>query len=1133
MIFGFRKHKKKKEVLIDGFDADAYLKANPDVERAIRNGQFRDAYHHLEAFGLKEIQKGVRKYHDNCDFYNEHEYIRQLQQTHNAEAATSAFEHFCKYGYKASVGKSQKHIEKNTNKKVLAVVGIPRSGLTLTTALTGLVENTGVWLLPYATRKGEGIKPFQDYADLEKSFMHLFPGERISYENMVISESTASTENMPFMFESLQNLQKNGVDVKVIWVVRNINHTFLSQMEAAHKYWGAETNDFSEADYKTYIDFAVKSFSQIVQTISEFEHSIMAYENIVSDPRSFLETVASMLGSTLKNSNSHIDLAELKKKISIAGDPGFEQYDSVQTNRSGLRDKVWQDVAYYEKSLPHLQQSFVSDFNTMVKRTRSSSSFTLNEHLHMLLEEAFDASYYLEQYPDIQAAGADPYTHYMTFGWKEDRNPAAWFDNRWYRENIFDDHKTPPLKHYVKYEKYRIEPDAMRGKVGFNDLVLTDPETYEITDDLLLCAPACDIPKVSIIIPVYNQEKYTLACIQSIIENTDRDIPYEIIVMDDNSPDPAAREIRHYLQNITFVVNDENCGFLKNCNRGAAFAKGEYMLFLNNDTNVQPQWLSSLVELIESSDDIGMVGSRLVYPSGRQQEAGGIVWKDASGWNFGRLDDPNKPEYNYVKEADYLTGAAMMVRTSLWKAIGGFDNRYVPAYYEDTDLAFEARKRGYRTLYQPKSIVVHYEGISNGTDIGAGIKQHQVSNQKKFYNKWKHVLEKEHFPNAEDIFLARDRSASKRHLLYVDHYLPHYDQDAGSKATFQYLKILSQNNIQVHFIGDNFYDYPDTPYLDALQQLGIEVLHGNWYANHWKEWFAEHGKYFDYAVISRPHIAVKYVDTIRKYSDAKIIYMGHDLHFLREAREYTVKGDGKYLESSRQWQKREMDLIHRCDVSYFFSTVEKEEILRIDPDASVDVVPLYIYDTFSQREHTASEREDIMFVGGFGHSPNIDAMIWFVKEIWPMIVQQLPEIKLYIIGSNAPEEIVGLASENVIVTGYVDDKTLDMFYEKCKVVVAPLRYGAGIKGKIVDALYKGMPIVTTPIGAEGLTDAERAMRIADKPETFAEYVIELYRNDVLSDEFAKSALSYCRKHFSVQNAKEKMAHVFNEFKEEK
>jgi GT2 family glycosyltransferase len=659
-------------------------------------------------------------------------------------------------------------------------------------------------------------------------------------------------------------------------------------------------------------------------------------------------------------------------------------------------------------------------------------------------------------------------------------------------------------------------------------LKIIDPESFEITPELLIEVPSFEKPKVSILIPQYNQENYTLACIRSIVEHTE-DVSYEIIVMDDKSPNPGAGEIERNLKNVKFIVNGINYGFLQNCNKGAKFAEGEYILFLNNDTNVQPGWLSSLVELIESADDIGMVGSRLVYPDGRQQEAGGIVWRDASAWNFGRLDDPSKPDYNYVRETDYISGAAIMIKSSLWREIGGFDERYVPAYFEDTDLAFEVRRHGQRVMYQPKSIVIHFEGISHGTDTDSGMKRYQLINREKFLSKWKETLQREHFENGQNVFLARDRSAKRKKVLFVDHYLPHFDQDAGSKAAYQYLKILLKGGYKVYFVGDNFWHYPQTPYLEALTQLGIEVLYGNWYAKNWQRWFEENGKYFDYAILSRPHIANKYIDTVKRFSDAKIVYMGHDLHFLREYREYMVKKEEKYLQSSLEWKEREMALIEEADVSYFFSSVEKEEILKIDNTANIDVVPLYIYEEFSNIEYSPKNRKDIMFVGGFAHTPNVDAVLWFVENVWPKIKKKIGNLKFYIIGSKPTEDILALSSEDIVVTGYVDDETLDRYYRECRLVVAPLRYGAGIKGKIVDALYKSMPVVTTSIGAEGLDGADSCMMIADNESEFAKKTIALYKDRKMAEKISKNAIEYCKKNFSQKSAIEKLSSLFREF----
>lgn len=281
----------------------------------------------------------------------------------------------------------------------------------------------------------------------------------------------------------------------------------------------------------------------------------------------------------------------------------------------------------------------------------------------------------------------------------------------------------------------------------------TELQLYTVTNYDELEFNHFEKPLVSIIIPVYNQWKYTYSCLASILENTP-DLTYEVIIADDMSTDETI-DIEKIVKNITIVRDGVNRGFLLNCNNAAKSARGKYVFFLNNDTNVQANWLSSLVELIEPEPSIGMVGSKLVYPDGRLQEAGGIIWNDASGWNYGRLDDPEKPEYNYVKEADYISGAAILIRHTIWQELGGFDERYVPAYFEDTDLAFEVRRLGYKVLLQPKSVIVHFEGISHGTDTSNGIKSYQVTNKEKFMDKWKEELLRDQFPNAEHIFGPR------------------------------------------------------------------------------------------------------------------------------------------------------------------------------------------------------------------------------------------------------------------------------------------------------------------------------------------------------------------------------------------
>ena len=235
----------------------------------------------------------------------------------------------------------------------------------------------------------------------------------------------------------------------------------------------------------------------------------------------------------------------------------------------------------------------------------------------------------------------------------------------------------------------------------------------------MLQAPVYEVPKVSIIIPVYNQFEFTYHCVESILENTGN-IPYEILIADDCSTD-LTQQITEILPGVRHIRNEHNLRFLLNCNNAAKYAKGQYILLLNNDTQVMENWLAPLIYLMESDPAIGMVGSKLIYPDGRLQEAGGIIWSDGTGWNFGNRQNPALPEFNYVKEADFISGAAIMLSKTLWDTLGGFDEHFVPSYCEDSDLAFQVRKAGYKVMYQPQSVVVHFEGVSNGTDTGAGL----------------------------------------------------------------------------------------------------------------------------------------------------------------------------------------------------------------------------------------------------------------------------------------------------------------------------------------------------------------------------------------------------------------------------
>ena len=684
------------------------------------------------------------------------------------------------------------------------------------------------------------------------------------------------------------------------------------------------------------------------------------------------------------------------------------------------------------------------------------------------------------------------------------------------RKNL-NKHNLNKLIEHIKKGNYSF----INEKIGF----YTNTELKKMELDLINEVTSYDPlifkevknPKVSIIIPVYNQFEYTYKCLKSILKNTD-DVEYEIIIGDDVSNDETVN-IEDYIQNITVVRNEKNLGFLLNCNNAAKYATGEYLHFLNNDTQVTEKWLSSLVELIESDKKIGMVGSKLVYPDGRQQEAGGIIWNDASGWNFGRLDDPSKPEYNYVKEVDYISGASIMLSKKLWFEIGGFDERYVPAYYEDSDLAFEVRNHGLKVMFQPKSVVVHFEGISNGTDLGSGMKKYQVVNKEKFIKKWKDELKKNHFSNGENVFLARDRSKEKKHILVIDHYVPFYDQDAGSRTMWQYLYILKEMDFNITFIGDNFHKHE--PYTSILENIGVEILYGSYYFNNFDEWLKNNGVFFDFVYLLRPHISIKYIDKIKESTNAKIFYNGTDFHFLRMEREYALTKEKQLFNEIERIKKEEIYLFEKSDCVLTISHYEKDYFKNNFPDWDIEVIPTYIYDCEFplSKNNDFTKRDGILFVGGFAHAPNLAGINWFLSEIWPKIILNNPTMKFYIVGSKTPTEILSLSSENIIPLGFISDEELEKLYNKVKIVIAPLTFGAGVKGKIIESICHGIPVVTTTIGAEGIINCNEILKIEDESDKFAEVVNKLYEDENEWNNMRSKQVNYSENNFSYKNTK--------------
>lgn len=355
-------------------------------------------------------------------------------------------------------------------------------------------------------------------------------------------------------------------------------------------------------------------------------------------------------------------------------------------------------------------------------------------------------------------------------------------------------------------------------------------------------------------------------------------------------------------------------------------------------------------------------------------------------------------------------------------------------------------------------------------------------------------------------------------VLVTDCVVPLYDNDAGSLYMWNMIKLFLKLDWKVTFYPENL--TPIQPYTSELQQMDVKVIYGQ---TTFPKFIQEHSAQFELALLRRPDYAFHKLDLIRTFTpSAKIIYDTVDLHFLREQRRAAVERDLNVFLSSVNYKAMELYLAKFSDLTFTVTEVERQHLLRLDPSLKVAVIPI-IHSVPDGTRPAFNHRAGLIFLGNYAHAPNIDAVKWFVAEIWPAIRQKLPDVLFYIIGSNAPRDFAQLETiPGVKVIGRVPE--VGPWFDRCRVFVSPLRYGAGMKGKIGHAMSYGLPVVTTGMGAEGmqLEDGETAL-IAESPTEFANAAVKLYGSSSLWQQLAVKALAHVQKYYTPQVVKERLA----------
>ncbi len=590
-------------------------------------------------------------------------------------------------------------------------------------------------------------------------------------------------------------------------------------------------------------------------------------------------------------------------------------------------------------------------------------------------------------------------------------------------------------------------------------------------------------PEVSIVIPVDARGELTRATLESIRDHTEY-VSYEVVLVDGPGgliPDSALK-----VHGVKSIGYDAAGGHADRLRVGTAAAQGRWLVLCHSGVTVEPGWLSALIDCALSNPDVAIVAPKLVYPEGVLAQAGGVIWRDGALTSYGHGEDPDGCHYEYRREIDAGWGPVLMIRADFWSEVGSFDERFRSVPQRGADLCLQARARGLRVMFEPacRVVLVGQAGRESG-----GQEQDEAA-RGALKEKWQERLQAEHMVEDHASLWTAANLRQLPHVLVADGRVPMWDRDSGALRMRAMLETLIELGCHVTLLPDT--PKPVQPYTRELQRLGVEVL----YKVDVPAELERIGGSLSLAILSRPPVADRWLHTIRTHAPrAQVVYDTVDLHWIREERRAAVLADGDTeAESSSQstevaaMRELELGLVRAADATLVVSDVERSRVLAEVPEAKVHVVPNV--NQIRTSPPGFEGRQGVLFVGGFEHPPNVDAALMLVQDVMPRVWSELAEVRVAIVGADAPAAVEALASPLVEVRGWVAN--LDPVLDSARVLVAPLTYGAGLKGKVTQALAAGLPVVTTPIGAEGLDAVDgRQMLIGATADDLASRVIRV------------------------------------------
>ncbi|MFQ3679446.1 MAG: glycosyltransferase family 4 protein [Pseudanabaenaceae cyanobacterium] len=506
--------------------------------------------------------------------------------------------------------------------------------------------------------------------------------------------------------------------------------------------------------------------------------------------------------------------------------------------------------------------------------------------------------------------------------------------------------------------------------------------------------------------------------------------------------------------------------------------QGEYCWLLGVEWEPTAAALSALLTVLKEDPAVAIATGKRMWADQSLVGAGTVIWQDGSLWDYGAGDFAGEPEYNYRRPTDACGAVGWLARREVclahWEAFGSWQS----LAYAAADLSLRAGA----VQYVPTAVLVGDRAIAPVDGLPA-------ADRPRFAAMWAAQLSRHCPRRADTLEQAPRRFATGRTLLVVDTLVPPYDQESGALRLFRLLELWQRAGYHIIFLPD--YGHDQAPYTNRLEAMGIEVLYFTWQQQDPWARLVRRLPVLNWAWVCRPELCAKYFPILQRRPELPRIYDTIDLHFLRLQREWELNGrDPQQREVWENMRRLEQRMAAIADLTVAV-TAEEQALLQTELGAkNVAVVP-NLHEMDGALPLPFADRQGLLFIGGYYHQPNVDAVVWLCTEILPLVWGDRPEITVTLLGSNPPATVQALANERVQVPGYLPN--VDAYFRESRWFVAPLRYGAGMKGKIGQSLSFRLPVITTPIGAEGLSlQNGYNCAIATTAAEFADCILRLY-----------------------------------------